>query len=51
MTPRYLLEDDFELWLVNAQHVKNVPAPDCLRFERHPPRIAAARRRPHGERE
>jgi transposase len=21
----YLLEDDFELWLVNAQHVKNVP--------------------------
>jgi hypothetical protein len=30
MTPRYLLEDDFELWLVNAQHVKNVPAPDCL---------------------
>jgi transposase len=21
----YMLEDDFELWLVNAQHVKNVP--------------------------
>ena len=22
----YLLEDDFEVWLLNAQHLKNVPA-------------------------